>query len=235
MNKIKIIALILIFCHISYAQEIKQIPLDDLAEMPQQTKIYKNEGYGVAQIREKQRLIRKKSGKYLGVGLGVFQITKTYNQKSQESLPAMLSLKTGSQTFFNKNIGIRGFFGLDMATGFVNYQLAKDPSNSFFTMISLGIDVIAEFPLTQSYKHFLGIFAGLGGGALIYADNENFKLIKKSIYTAGFLLEAGVTLDIFVKHRIEIGVKILPTSKTLLNNQNFQTSLMPYVMYNYKF
>lgn len=235
MNKIKIIALILIFCHISYAQEIKQIPLDDLAEIPQQTKTYNNEGYGVAQIREKQRLIRKKSGKYLGVGLGVFQITKTYNQKSQESLPAMLSLKTGSQTFFNKNIGIRGFFGLDMATGFVNYQLAKDPSNSFFTMISLGIDVIAEFPLTQSYKHFLGIFAGLGGGALIYADNENFKLIKKSIYTAGFLLEAGVTLDIFVKHRIEIGVKILPTSKTLLNNQNFQTSLMPYVMYNYKF
>lgn len=235
MNKIKIIALILIFCHISYAQEIKQIPLDDLVEMPQQTKTYNNEGYGVAQIREKQRLIRKKSGKYLGVGLGVFQITKTYNQKSQESLPAMLSLKTGSQTFFNKNIGIRGFFGLDMATGFVNYQLAKDPSSSFFTMISLGIDVIAEFPLTQSYKHFLGIFAGLGGGALIYADNENFKLIKKSIYTAGFLLEAGVTLDIFVKHRIEIGVKILPTSKTLLNNQNFQTSLMPYVMYNYKF
>lgn len=235
MNKIKIIALILIFCHISYAQEIKQIPLDDLAEIPQQTKTYNNEGYGVAQIREKQRLIRKKSGKYLGVGLGVFQITKTYNQKSQESLPAMLSLKTGSQTFFNKNIGIRGFFGLDMATGFVNYQLAKDPSNSFFTMISLGIDVIAEFPLTQSYKHFLGIFAGLGGGALIYADNENFKLIKKSIYTAGFLLEAGVTLDIFVKHRIEIGVKILPTPKTLLNNQNFQTSLMPYVMYNYKF
>lgn len=235
MNKIKIIALILIFCHISYAQEIKEMPLDDLPETPQQTKIYKNEGYGVAQIREKQRLIRKKSGKYLGVGLGVFQITKTYNQKSQESLPAMLSLKTGSQTFFNKNIGIRGFFGLDMATGFVNYQLAKDPSSSFFTMISLGIDVIAEFPLTQSYKHFLGIFAGLGGGALIYADNENFKLIKKSIYTAGFLLEAGVTLDIFVKHRIEIGVKILPTSKTLLNNQNFQTSLMPYVMYNYKF
>lgn len=235
MNKIKIIALILIFCHISYAQEIKEMPLDDLPETPQQTKTYKNEGYGVAQIREKQRLIRKKSGKYLGVGLGVFQITKTYNQKSQESLPAMLSLKTGSQTFFNKNIGIRGFFGLDMATGFVNYQLAKDPSSSFFTMISLGIDVIAEFPLTQSYKHFLGIFAGLGGGALIYADNENFKLIKKSIYTAGFLLEAGVTLDIFVKHRIEIGVKILPTSKTLLNNQNFQTSLMPYVMYNYKF
>lgn len=235
MNKIKIIALILIFCHISYAQEIKEMPLDDLPETPQQTKIYKNEGYGVAQIREKQRLIRKKSGKYLGVGLGVFQITKTYNQKSQESLPAMLSLKTGSQTFFNKNIGIRGFFGLDMATGFVNYQLAKDPSSSFFTMISLGIDVIAEFPLTQSYKHFLGIFAGLGGGALIYADNENFKLIKKSIYTAGFLLEAGVTLDIFVKHRIEIGVKILPTSKTLLNNQNFQTSLMPYIMYNYKF
>lgn len=235
MNKIKIIVLILIFCHISYAQEVKQVPLDALTDTPQQTKIYNNEGYGVAQIREKQRLIRKKSGKYLGVGLGVFQITKTYNQKSQESLPAMLSLKTGSQTFFNKNIGIRGFFGLDMATGFVNYELAKDPSSSFFTMISLGIDVIAEFPLTQSYKHFLGIFAGLGGGALIYADNENFKLIKKSIYTAGFLLEGGVTLDIFVKHRIEIGVKILPTSKTLLNNQNFQTSLMPYVMYNYKF
>lgn len=235
MNKIKIIALMLIFCHILYAQSTEDAPTQTQTEGSEKTKIYQDEGYGVARIREKQKLIRKKSGRYLGVGLGMFQVSKTYNDKTVQSIPAMLSLKTGSQTFFNKNIGIRGFFGLDMATGFVNYQFAKDPSNSFFAMVSLGIDVIAEFPLTQSYKHFLGGFVGLGGGALIYADNENFKLIKKSIYTAGFLVEAGITLDIFVKHRIEIGLKVLPTSKTLLNNQNFQTSLMPYVMYNYKF
>ncbi|PAF53789.1 hypothetical protein BKH42_04500 [Helicobacter sp. 13S00482-2] len=204
-------------------------------QITNQTTKYKNEGYGVTQIREKQTLIRKKSGKYIGVGIGVFEIKKKYDQEIQQGLPAMLSLKTGSQTFFNKNIGIRGFFGLDLASGFANYKLEPDHSNSFFAMISLGIDVIAEFPLNQSYKHFLGAFAGLGGGALIYADNQNFKLIKNSIYVAGLIIEAGVTLDIFVKHRIELGIKVLPTSKSLLNNGDFQTSLMPYVMYNYKF
>ncbi|MDO7252522.1 outer membrane beta-barrel protein [Helicobacter cappadocius] len=235
MNKIKTIVLMLVFFHILCAQDISNSSDNSISTTSQEIEKSKNEGYGVAEIREKQRLIRKKSGKYIGIGIGIFEVKKKYNQQTLESIPAMLSLKTGSQTFFNKNIGIRGFFGLDMASGFVNYKLAPDHSNSFFAMISLGIDVIAEFPLSQSYKHFLGGFAGLGGGALIYADNQNFKLIKDSIYTAGIIIEAGITLDIFVKHRIEFGVKVLPTAKSLLNNGNFQTSLMPYVMYNYKF
>ncbi|PAF52339.1 hypothetical protein BKH44_02795 [Helicobacter sp. 13S00477-4] len=195
----------------------------------------KNEGYGVAQIREKQKLIRAKSGQYVGVGIGGFEVKKDYNNQNQINTPMILSLKTGVQTFFNKNIGIRGFFGLDMGTGLLNYYFSKDPSKSFYSMLSLGIDMIAEFPLSRSYKHFLGAFVGIGGGATIYTDNDNFSLFKNAVYAAGLMIEGGITLSIFVKHRIEFGLKILPTSKSLLNNKRFETSLMPYVMYNYKF
>ncbi|PAF49484.1 hypothetical protein BKH41_02125 [Helicobacter sp. 12S02232-10] len=194
-----------------------------------------NEEYGIAQIRERQELIRKKSGKYIGIGIGGFQVKKNYKEENQISLPAILSLKGGVQTFFNKNIAIRGFFGLDLATGFINYNFIKDPSHSFYSMLSLGIDIIGEFPLSKTYKHFLGAFAGIGGGATIYADNQDFSLFKKAIYTAGIMIEGGVTLSMFVKHRIEFGFKILPTAKELLNSRKFETSIMPYVMYNYKF
>ncbi|PAF42142.1 hypothetical protein BJI48_07420 [Helicobacter sp. 11S02596-1] len=195
----------------------------------------KNEGYSIEAIRERQKLVRQKSGKYIGVGIGGFQVKKAYKEQNQISFPATLSLKGGVQTFFNKNIGIRGFFGLDMATGFINYEFAKDPSHSFYSMFSLGIDIIGEFPLTKSYKHFLGAFAGIGGGATIYADNENFSLFKHAITSAGIMIEGGVTLSLFVRHRFELGFKILPTAKQLLNSKKFETSLMPYVMYNYKF
>ncbi|PAF47816.1 hypothetical protein BKH46_03010 [Helicobacter sp. 12S02634-8] len=227
------------FCALLVSHVIAQEPttplpsIDTPKDINQTSEGY--EGYGIAQIRERQRLIKEKSGRYFGVGLGGFQIKKNYQGTFIQSYPAALLLKGGVQTFFNKNIGIRGFFAFDVATGLVNYALTKDPSDSFYAMLSLGIDLIGEFPLGNSYKHFLGVFAGVGGGATIYTDNQNFSLFKKAIYAGGVMIEGGVSLDIFIKHRIEIGLKVLPTAKTLLNNREFETSIMPYVMYNYQF
>lgn len=236
MIKIQIFFLIFIFVfNILYSQDSQSIPQPFLSPSQELQADSKNEGYGIDEIRKKQKLIRQKSGQYLGIGIGGVQIKKDYQDVSIVNVPVIFMLKGGTQTFFNKNIGIRGFFGLDMGTGILNYNFQKDPTNSFYAMISLGIDVLAEFPLSSSYKYFLGFFGGIGGGATIYADNKNFALIKHSLYAAGIILEGGMTLDLATNHRIELGAKILPTAKALLNNNRFETTLMPYVMYNYKF
>ncbi|PAF43353.1 outer membrane beta-barrel protein [Helicobacter sp. 11S03491-1] len=225
----------LFLCALLDAEDISIDTPRQIVPPPPKNNNYNIQDSSIAQIRNKQELIRKKSGKYIGIGIGGVEIKKDYQNKSHTDSPAIFSIKSGVQTFFNKNIGIRGFFDLDMATGMLNYQWVNDPSRSFYAMFSLGIDMIGEFPLNRSYKHFLGFFGGLGGGGVIYTDNGNFSLFKDAIYTAGLMIEGGVTLSIFIKHRIEFGIKILPTVKTLLNSGRFETSLMPYIMYNYKF
>lgn len=195
---------------------------------------YDDKYYGITQIKERQMLITKKSGKYISVGFGGVKIKKDYEEKFYVSPPVVLLLKTGAQTFFNKSIGIRGFFALDIASSIVNYKFSKDFNRSLYTLFSLGIDIITEFPLSKNSKHFLGAFVGLGGGVSFYMDSD-FNTFKTAIYTAGLLAEGGITLNIFVKHRIEFGVKALPDVKKHPSNGNFEISLMPYVMYNYKF
>ncbi len=185
-------------------------------------------------IVNRQRLTRKKSGWYFLVGFGVLDAIKDYKGKEVKNFIATLNLKTGVQTFFKKYVGVRGFFAWDLGTGKVNYQSHKDPTNSFFTMLSVGMDIIMEFPL-GSYKYYLGAFGGAGGGVVVYADNENFRLIKHGAYAGGLTIDGGITLALFLRHRIEWGFKILPTARMLSKSERFETSAMFYMSYNYKF
>ncbi|AFI03609.1 outer membrane protein [Helicobacter cetorum MIT 00-7128] len=185
-------------------------------------------------IINRQRLTRKKSGWYFGTGFGVLDAIKDYQGKEVKNFIATLNLKTGVQSFFKRYVGVRGFFAWDLGTGKVNYQSHSDPTNSFFTMLSVGMDIIMEFPL-GSYKYYLGAFGGAGGGVVVYADNENFKLIKHAAYAGGLTIDGGISLTLFLRHRIEWGFKILPTARMLSKSERFETSAMFYMMYNYKF
>lgn len=233
MDKALSIFLIWAFsANILFTQDIEfaHIPLE-----PTIPKNYDNEYYGITQIKQRQALVYQKSGKYLSVGFGGVEIKKNNGEKNYVSFPVAFLLKTGVQTFFNKNIGVRGFFALDGASGALDYKLGGNSNRSFYAIFSLGIDVIMEIPLSRSYKHFLGLFLGLGGGASFYVNSGDFNAFKNAIYTAGLLAEGGITLNMFVKHRVEIGVKALPSVKKILSNENLEMSLMPYVAYNYKF
>lgn len=233
MDKVLSIFLVGAFSlNILFAQDIEsaQIPLE-----PAIPKNYDDEYYGITQIKQRQALVYQKSGKYLSVGFGGVEIKKNNGEKNYVGLPMVFLIKTGVQTFFNKNIGVRGFFALDGASGALDYKLGSNSNRSFYAMFSLGIDVIMEIPLSRSYKHFLGLFLGLGGGASIYTNSGDFNAFKNAIYTAGLLAEGGITLNMFIQHRIEFGVKALPNVKKLLSNGNFEMSLMPYVTYSYKF
>ncbi|WP_233710888.1 outer membrane beta-barrel protein [Helicobacter salomonis] len=180
--------------------------------------------------------LKMKNGGYFGMGFGVINIKKDYKNTKLESFPAILSVKGGLQTFFRNYIGLRGFLALDLATSRVNWRSKYNPSNSFYGVVSIGLEIPLEISLSHSYKHFLGLYGGVGMGAVLYADNANFSLKDKHfIYTAGLIAQGGITLTLYTKHRIELGVKLLPTNKTLLASERFETSLMFNCMYLYKF
>ncbi|MCE3037054.1 outer membrane beta-barrel protein [Helicobacter sp. faydin-H20] len=190
----------------------------------------------VEKILKEQELIRQKSGQYFSVGLGSsFLRLQQISHGKMAYAPIMLSLKAGNQTFFTKNVGIRGFFGLDTYSDNINYTFQKPPYNSLFMFFSLGIDLITEFALTKNNKHFLGTFFGLGGGAVIYTDNQSYTFFKDAFLSAGFIVEAGIDFTINIKHRISLGVKITPIQKKWSPSIVKQTDFLPFVNYQYKF
>ncbi|WP_233709787.1 outer membrane beta-barrel protein [Helicobacter salomonis] len=189
-----------------------------------------------ARLYNQYQQLKMKNGGYFGMGFGVINIKKDYKNTKLESFPAILSVKGGLQTFFRNYIGLRGFLALDLATSRVNWRSKYNPSNSFYGVVSIGLEIPLEISLSHSYKHFLGLYGGVGMGAVLYADNANFSLKDKHfIYTAGLIAQGGITLTLYTKHRIELGVKLLPTNKTLLASERFETSLMFNCMYLYKF
>ncbi|WP_260321586.1 MULTISPECIES: outer membrane protein [unclassified Helicobacter] len=187
-------------------------------------------------LQNKQKQRRAKDGGFFGMGLGVIDIKKESKQGKSQTFPIVLSFKGGYQSYFSSFIGLRVFAALDLATSVVNWDFNKPPSNSFYGVVSAGLELPIEFSLTPSYQHFLGFYAGVGGGAVIYMDNDQFQMRnKQEIKTFGVIIQAGVALTLFSKHRIEVGFKILPTNKTLLASKRFETSQMFNVVYLYKF
>ncbi|BCD49406.1 hypothetical protein NHP194004_08530 [Helicobacter suis] len=75
---------------------------------------------------------------------------------------------------------------------------------------------------------------GVGAGFMIYMDNEQFQ-IGNEVKAFGVVAQAGISLTLYSKHRIEAGFKILPTDKSLPDSKYFKTSEMFNIMYLYKF
>nr|SFZ71985.1 OMP190 [Helicobacter bizzozeronii] len=133
-------------------------------------------------------------------------------------------------------MGIRVFFSLDLATSKANWLFKATPSTSFFGRASAGFEIPREFSWPRSFKHFLGFYGGVGAGAVIYADRANFQIRnKQAIYDFGLVIQGGMVLTLYSKHRIEAGFKVLPTDKSAQDSKSFETSLMFNLMYLYKF
>ncbi|CRF47290.1 Chemotactic transducer-related protein [Helicobacter heilmannii] len=187
-------------------------------------------------LQNKQKQRRAKDGGFFGIGFGMIDIKKDTKQGKSQTFPVILSFKGGYQSYFSNFIGLKVFAALDLATSEINWQANNPHTNSFYGVASAGLEIPIEFSLTPSYKHFLGFYAGVGGGAVIYMDNDQFQMRnKQEIKTFGLIIQAGVALTLFSKHRIEVGFKILPTNKTLLASKRFETSQMFNVVYLYKF
>lgn len=191
----------------------------------------------VKQIYEDQELIRQKSGKYLAISLGTSALRTQRlitNQKEESYVPILLGLKTGVQSFFTKNVGIRGFFAFDTYTKTATGK-RENSTMAFFGFFSLGIDAIAEFPITKSQKNFLGGFFGIGFGGVVYTDNANYKGFKNMFISGGFIVETGIELTLAIKHRVAIGAKVTPIQKEISQSVVEQTDILPFISYQYKF
>ncbi len=195
----------------------------------------------IKQIYQEQELIKKKSGTYFGLGTGM-SIMRLIQAQEPEPFapptpydPIVFTLQTGVQSFFTKNVGVRGFLALDMFGDEANYELKKIPYKSFFMMLSLGLDAIIEFALTQKNRHFLGFYAGAGVGGVIYGDNRSYSGLKNLYISGGFIVQGGIELTLAIRHRISLGIKITPIQKDILAPFIEQTDFLGSLMYSYLF
>lgn len=191
----------------------------------------------VRQVYEEQELVKQKSGKYLSIGLGTStQRTGNFitNKDEGSYIPIILGLKVGAQSFFTKNVGIRGFFAFDTYTK-TGTSKNENSITAFFGFLSLGIDAVVEFAITKNQKNFLGGFFGIGFGGVLYTDNKYYKGFEKMFVSGGFIVEAGLELTIMIKHRIAIGAKVTPIENNPSKSIVEQTDVLPFVSYQYQF
>ena len=190
----------------------------------------------VLDVYAEQKLVSDKSGKYISFGLGV-PLMRALNPEKAPSLytPILFSFKAGSQSFFTKNVGVRGFFAFDGYFDDINYQFQRSMIHSFYGMLSLGLDVVIEWAISHNNRYFLGFFAGAGFGAVIYTDNQNYNSFSKLFMKANIIVEGGVELTLAISHRIGFGVKLTPIQKDSAAPLIEQTDFLPFVFYSYKF
>lgn len=108
-------------------------------------------------------------------------------------------------------------------------------------MISLGLDIMVDFFIDKNYKNTLGFFGGIGAGAFIYFDTKTPITIPSSqtsyTYTlsGNLMVQGGLSAVFNYRHRLEVGVKFLPTQSLNVETDGFVADYNPYIAYSYKF
>ncbi|GAD18144.1 hypothetical protein [Helicobacter fennelliae] len=170
-------------------------------------------------IKEKSNAILAKNGKFVSISGGVNMFSIANNKFN--FIPT-IGIRGGIYSFFTPYIGVRGFFGFDLG-------LWKH--STIVAIISLGIDAIAEFPLSKSKKTFLGGMLGFGGDAYVYYDDvthNNFSNMQKK---GEIFMQGGITFAFYKPNRINILYRFLPVRKT----SDFNPAGLVVVEYSYKF
>lgn len=190
------------------------------------------------QIYREQVLVKQKSGKYFSIGIGSSTIRTnrfiSSDAISRDYSPMVFFFKTGAQSFFTRNVGIRGFFAFDTYSK-LNYTFKNIPYTPFFGFLSLGIDAIVEFAITKNQRNFLGGFFGLGFGAVLYLDDITLKKSEKTFFSQGIIVEAGIELTLAIKHRIALGAKLTPLKTSISKSLAARTDILPFLSYQYQF
>ena len=228
----------LIFIFFLKAQDFNALQIDSKENPSQEESIEENlVSEDAKQIYREQIIVRQKSGKYFSIGFGTSTIrTKRLlsRQVEENYAPIVLFIKGGVQSFFTKNVGIRGFFAFDTYSG-PNYTLKNLTPVPFFGFVSLGIDTIAEFAITKNQRNFLGGFFGIGFGATLFLEDATLKKSEKGMMSQGFIIEAGIELTLAIKHRIALGAKLTPIKNNISESVVARTDILPYLSYQYQF
>ncbi len=178
----------------------------------------------------------KKSGLFAGVSMGVLDIYTSGYRDNQlvvtRITPLVYGGSGGYQKFFNHYVGTRLYGGL--FTSFFNDVYTYDIKNgmtslvpnpyggkgnleSFYMLAFMSADVLFEFPLGNSFKHYIGGFMGLNIGIMYYRPYATHPQ-HGNYYPASYLwnynlqvdysLNLGMNLTFYNIHRIEFGLGI---------------------------
>lgn len=143
-------------------------------------------------------ITQSKNGKFIGLSAGgslLFQDVHT-------GIIPTLGIKGGVYTFFNHYVGVRGF---------MDFIIGVWGRKSILAMISLGIDAIAEFPLSTKKGIYLGGLLGIGGDAYIFYDEINHSSFSDMRKRAFIAMQAGITLALGKHNRIDAIYRIIPS------------------------
>ena len=147
----------------------------------------------------------KKSGLFAGLGIGVVDIYTSGNVDNEFVItritPIIYNLNGGYQKFFNHYMGVRLYGGIstslfsDVQRYNINngeYQMVPNPYNaggniqSFYALGTISADFLFEFPLTNTFRHYIGGFAGINIGFMYYRPYATHPQ-KGSYYPASYI------------------------------------------------
>ncbi|MDU7693089.1 MAG: outer membrane beta-barrel protein [Helicobacter sp.] len=204
------------FFGVSFAEEQAKSNIDFLTQ--------KN----VQAIYDEFNFIRSKSGHYFGGGIGFSSLLLHQNVifKNEMPVPVILMLKGGTQSFFTRSVGIRGFLALDFANSAISYNRNKNISSSFL-LLSLGLDLMVDFDISKDT--FLGGFFGVGLGSSLNINKDSKVLISNII------LQSGLNFTFLDRNQISLGIKTTPFQRGDKTKLLRQIDLLPFVNYSFKF
>ena len=205
-----------------------------------------------AKTPEQAELLREASimrnGYYISGAFNIATLNRLYNGNRIRIISSGLGLRGGMVSYLDHYIGIRGYFGLDFASdglalavfGDDNFKGKPPRYHGTLVMASAGLDILVDFFLGRKYKHTLGFFIGVGAGALIYFDLRTPLVLSngtKSNFAWGgnVTVQGGFTMTVLYRHKIEMGLKLLPTQSLSMDNSGVTMDFNPYAAYSYKF
>ena len=130
----------------------------------------------------------------------------------------------GYTHFFIPYVGLRGYgeFDYGIAIGErkddtvgdgIDDKVIKYKGNYY--LISLGMDLLAEYAFGQDRHFSVGGVLGIGGGYIIHKGD-----IFNDFSKFGFIVNAGISFGFLHKHRIELLAKLTPFADFMGYNKN---------------
>ncbi|WQS94263.1 outer membrane protein [Helicobacter pylori] len=135
---------------------------------------------------------------------------------------SMISAKFGYQKYFVPYFGTRFYGDLLLGGGVLKEDASKQSVGSFIYVLgAVNTDLLFDMPLDfKTKKHYLGVYAGFGIGLMLYQDkpNQNGRnlvvgsysspnFLWKSLIEVDYTFNVGVSLTLYRRHRLEVGVK----------------------------
>lgn len=185
---------------------------------------------------------KERNGMYVMVALNMIPTQRLLNNTPSYVFSMGMGVRGGVISYLDEYIGMRGYFALDFTND--NLSSIRTEANAYngtFLMASLGLDIMIDFFIDKNYKNTLGFFAGIGAGAFIYFDMQTPIITPSSQEVSNFkasgnvMVQGGFSALIAYHHRVEIGVKFLPTQSLRVEQDGLVADYNPYIAYSYKF